>query len=94
MIILRRLSPGPTVPELMRAERAAWANARCRTERGQMWREPVRAARCGAYLSCAALLVLAARILLRADLITPDCAVSVLPLVTRLTGAAVLMSRQ
>ena len=94
MVILQRLSPGPTVPDLMRAEWTAWTEMHRRNTCAGIWHRSLRAAQCAASLHGAALLVVAARVLLRLDLITPDCAVGVLPLATRLTRAAVLGSRE
>jgi len=77
MPLFQRLSPGPTVPELMRAEGEAWR------------REAVprlsRAARVHAFCGAAGLVLAGAGILLRLRLIEPAAAGQAFGTASRLT---------
>jgi hypothetical protein len=71
----QRLSPGPTIPELMRAEFRTWSRVRANIV--------VRLL----YFTAASLVLNAARVLLRLGLIEPECAGKAFRVASTLTDA-------
>ena len=84
MVFLRRLSPGPTVPDLMQAELRAW-----RQDRMHVLSRRSRARTC---LMAAGLVLGSARILLRLGLIEPECAGQAFRIAARLTRSGLSSS--
>jgi hypothetical protein len=85
MIVLRRISTVPTIPELMRAEFEAWSTPVARALLAAAWHRRVGLSGMRACLVGAALVLMAARMLLRLGLVTPACAAGAFQLATRLT---------
>jgi hypothetical protein len=85
MIVLRRISTVPTIPELMHAEFEAWSTPVARALLAAAWRRPVGVSRMRACFAGATFVLMAARVLLRLGLVTPVCAARAFQLATRLT---------
>lgn len=82
MTAFRRLSPGQTIPELMRAELHAWLRAETQLLIGQ------------AYFAAASFVLIAARVLLLLGLITPGYAGKTFRIACVLTDAGMATWRR
>lgn len=83
---LRRLSPGPTIPDLLQAELTAWCAPKWRTLLSAAWPPPIPATTI--CLTAAMLALTTTRTLLRLRLITPECAATAFKLAIMLTEEA------
>lgn len=91
---LQRLSPGPTVPELMEAEFREWRDRAARTLVVGAWLRPVLRGRMRACFAGASLVLGAARVLLRLGLVTPEFAAGAFRVATVLGGSGVRFWRR
>jgi|GEM_PF-3219225 len=89
MIMLQRISRGPTVPEMMQAEFDGWAIPVRQTLIAAIWHGPAEQGRMLARFWVASAILAAARALLLLGLIEPDCAAGAFPIAVRLCRGSV-----
>lgn len=93
MIAFRRLSSGPTIPELMQTEQAVWLAQAHSALSALTWNRLITRGRMQACLLGATLILAAARVFLRSRLIEPAVAASAFQAASRLSRAGMTFWR-